>query len=85
MELDNFQLGVRHLPLEDLCDGVGQLPPNGCYSLELDNFQHIDVIHWSGTTPLQLENALNMLLMPNHPHSNAKVDHKIVRARNVNP
>lgn len=46
MELDNFQLGVRHLPLEDLCDGVGQLPLNGCYSLELDNFQHIDVIHW---------------------------------------
>ena len=36
------QLGVRNLPLEDLCVGLRQLLVDGCYSLELDNSQWID-------------------------------------------
>lgn len=39
VEVRQLRQGVTHLLLEELCDGVRQLPMDGCYSWELDNSQ----------------------------------------------
>ena len=52
ISIKDLCIGVGHVPLEDLCVGIRQLPMVGCYSLELDNSQWINLV---GIKQFQLE------------------------------